>query len=138
MEASGSGDHDSITVWHDDGRQSSIIGFEDDGTFDVTIETDKREVRVDLTSSMPSLSARVLWAALDVLTEGQFPRLWGATVAGPFQGLGQGVHWTPTPKRLWRSFVSWMRRNAVTQHKRTCRSRDCAAAIEITRKKSKK
>ena len=105
VEASGSGDHDSITVWHDDGRQSSIIGSSIDGTFDVTIETDKREVRVDLTSSMPSLSARVLWAALDVLTEGQFPGCGVPRWRGPFRGLGQGVHWTPTPKRLWRSFV---------------------------------
>jgi len=90
VEASGSVDHDSITVWHDDGRQSSIIGSSVDGTFGVTIETDKRDVRVDLTSSMSSLSARVLWAALDVLTEGQFPRLWGATVAGSVSGPRPG------------------------------------------------
>jgi predicted dehydrogenase len=90
VEATGSGDHDSITVWHDDGRQSSIIGSSIDGTFDVTIETDKRGIRVDLTSSMPSLSARVLWAALDVLSEGQFHRLWGATVAGSVSGPRPG------------------------------------------------
>ena len=77
-------------MWHDDGRQSSIIGSRNDGTFHVTIETDKREIDVDLTSSMPSLSARVLWAALDVLTEGQFPRLWGATVAGSVSGPRPG------------------------------------------------
>jgi|HubBroStandDraft_2_1064218.scaffolds.fasta_scaffold02547_2 predicted dehydrogenase len=93
VKASGGTDHDSITVWHDDGRQSSIIGSSVDGTFDVTIETDKREVRVDLTSSMSSLSARVLWAALDVLTEGQFPRLWSATEVGSVSGprLGRAL-----------------------------------------------
>jgi predicted dehydrogenase len=90
VEASTNTDQDSITVWHDDGRQSSIIGSRNDGTFHVTIETDKREIDVDLTSSMPSLSARVLWAALDVLTEGQFPRLWGATVAGSVSGPRPG------------------------------------------------
>ena len=50
---------------------------------------------VDLTSSMPSLSARVLWAALDVLTEGQFPRLWGATVAGSVSGPRPGRELDP-------------------------------------------
>ena len=35
---------------------------------------------------MPSLAARVLAAALDVLTEGQFPRLWSATAAGSVSG----------------------------------------------------
>jgi predicted dehydrogenase len=90
VEASTNTDQDSITVWHDDGRQSSIIGSRNDGTFHVTIETDKREIDVDLTSSMPSLSARVLWAALDVLTEGHFPRLWGATVAGSVSGPRPG------------------------------------------------
>jgi len=93
VEASTNTDQDSITVWHDDGRQSSIIGSRNDGTFHVTIETDKREIDVDLNSSMSSLSARVLWAALDVLTEGQFPRLWGATVAGSVSGprLGRAL-----------------------------------------------
>jgi predicted dehydrogenase len=90
VEASSNTDEDSITVWHDDGRQSSIVGSRNDGTFHVTIETDKREIDVDLTSSMPSLSARVLWAALDVLTEGQFPRLWGATAAGSVSGPRPG------------------------------------------------
>lgn len=90
VEATTNIGQDSITVWHDDGRQSSIIGSRNDGTFHVTIETDKREIDVDLTSSMPSLSARVLWAALDVLTEGQFPRLWGAALAGSVSGPRPG------------------------------------------------
>jgi predicted dehydrogenase len=90
VEASGSADQDSITVFHDDGRQSFIIGSTSDGTFHVSIETDERQLDIDLGASMPSLSARVLWAALDVLTEGQFPRLWGATVAGSVSGPRPG------------------------------------------------
>jgi predicted dehydrogenase len=90
VEASGSGDHDSITVWHNDGRQSSIIGSRSAGTFHVSIETDERQLDIDLGASMPSLAARLLWSALDVLTEGQFPRLWGATVAGSVSGPRPG------------------------------------------------
>jgi predicted dehydrogenase len=90
VEASSSADRDSITVLHDDGRQSSIIGSRSDGTFHVGIQTDERQLDIDLGTSMPSLSARVLWAALDVLTEGQFPRLWGATVAGSVSGPRPG------------------------------------------------
>jgi predicted dehydrogenase len=90
VEASTNTDQDSITVWHDDGRQSAIVGSRADGNFHVTIETDKRELHVDLAPSMPSLSARVLWAALDVLTEGQFPRLWGATGTGSVSGPRPG------------------------------------------------
>lgn len=101
VEATCSGDRDSIAVWHDDGRQSSIIGSRSDGTFHVTIETDKRDVHVDLTSSMPSLSARVLWAALDVLTEGQFPRLWSATTAGSVSGPRPGRAFDPDGKETF-------------------------------------
>jgi predicted dehydrogenase len=88
--ASGSADQDSITVLHEDGRQSFIIGSRSDGTFHVSIETDERQLDIDLGASIPSLSARVLWAALDVLTEGQFPRLWGATLAGSVSGPRPG------------------------------------------------
>jgi len=101
VEASCSADHDSITVWHDDGRQSSILGSRSDGTFRVTIETDKRGIDVDLTSSMPSLSARVLWAALDVLTGGQFPKLWGATLAGSVSGPRPGRAFDPDGKETF-------------------------------------
>jgi predicted dehydrogenase len=90
VEATSSADRDTITVLHDDGRQSSIIGSRSDGTFHVSMETDERQLDIDLGASMPSLSARVLWAALDVLTEGQFPRLWGATVTGSVSGLRPG------------------------------------------------
>jgi predicted dehydrogenase len=95
VEASGSADQDSITVWHDDGRQSAIIGSTVDGTFHVAIETEKRELNIDLSSSMPSLSARLLWSALDVLTEGHFPRLWGATAVGSVSGTRPGRAYDP-------------------------------------------
>jgi predicted dehydrogenase len=90
VEASSGVDHDSITVRHDDGRQSSIVGSKSDGTFNVSIETDQRELNIDLSSSMPSLSARLLWSALDVLTEGHFPQLWGATSVGSASGTRPG------------------------------------------------
>jgi predicted dehydrogenase len=90
VEVSSGVDHDSITVRHDDGRQSSILGSTSDGTFNVSIETDQRELNIDLSSSMPSLSARLLWAALDVLTEGHFPQLWGATSVGSVSGTRPG------------------------------------------------
>jgi predicted dehydrogenase len=99
VEASGNADQDSIIVWHDDGRQSSIIGSKGDGTFRVSIQTDQRELNIDLSSSMPSLSARLLWSALDVLTEGQFPRLWGATVAGSVSGSRPGRALDPAPEQ---------------------------------------
>jgi predicted dehydrogenase len=101
VEASSNADEDCITVRHDDGRQSSIVGSSVDGTFRVTIETDKREIDVDLTSSMPSLSARVLWAALDVLTEGRFPSLWGATAAGSVSGPRPGRAFDPSGKETF-------------------------------------
>jgi predicted dehydrogenase len=82
VEVSQQGDRDTIQVWHEDGRQSSLIGSQSDGTFHLSIETDKQTMEVDLGPSIPALAARVLAAALDVLTEGQFPRLWNATAAG--------------------------------------------------------
>ena len=99
VEAFGSADQDSVTVWHDDGRQSAMIGSKVDGTFSVKIETDKRELDIDLSSSMHSLSARLLWTALDVLTEGRFPRLWGATAAGSVSGTRPGRSLDPAAGR---------------------------------------
>jgi predicted dehydrogenase len=90
VEVSSSGDQDTINVWHEDGRQSSLIGSQNDGTFHVSIETDKRTLEVDLGPSIASLGARVLAAALDVLTQGQFPRLWAATAAGSVSGNRPG------------------------------------------------
>jgi predicted dehydrogenase len=95
VEVSQQGDQDTIVMWHEDGRQSSLIGSQSDGTFQVSIETDKRTLKVDLGPSIPSLSARVLAAALDVLSEGQFPRLWGATTAGSVSGDRPGRAFDP-------------------------------------------
>jgi predicted dehydrogenase len=95
VEASHHGDQDTIVMWHEDGRQSSLIGSQNDGTFQVSIETDKRTLQVDLGPSIPSLAARVLAAALDVLTEGQFPQLWGATTAGSVSGERSGRAFDP-------------------------------------------
>jgi hypothetical protein len=90
VEVSNNGDQDTISVWYEDGRQSSLIGSQNEGTFHVSIETDKRTLEVDLGPSIASLGARVLAAALDVLTEGQFPRLWAATAAGSVSGNRPG------------------------------------------------
>ena len=95
VEVSNQGDQDTISVWHEDGRQSSLVGSQNDGTFHVSIETDKRTLEVDLGPSTPSLAARVLAAALDVLTEGQFPRLWSATAAGSVSGNRPGRGFDP-------------------------------------------
>jgi len=95
VEVSNRGDQDTIDVWHEDGRQSSLIGSENDGAFHVSIETDKRMLEVDLGSSIASLGARVLAAALDVLTESKFPRLWAATAAGSVSGNRPGRAWDP-------------------------------------------
>lgn len=96
VQASTSVDEDLITVWHEDGRESCIVGSRGDGTFHVSIETDKRKLEIDLTASMPSLAARILWAALDVLTEGRYPRLWRATPAGSVSGDRPGRGLDPT------------------------------------------
>jgi len=95
VEASQEDDQDTIVVWHEDGRQSTLTGSPNDGTFQVRIETDKRTLEVDLSPSIPSLAARVLAAALDVLTEGQFPQLWGATTAGSVSGERSGRAFDP-------------------------------------------
>jgi predicted dehydrogenase len=95
VEVSSEGDQDTIHVWHEDGRQSSLIGDQNDGTFHVSIETGTRLWKVDLGLSMPSLAARVLGAGLDVLTEGCFPRLWSATLAGSLSGNRPGRAFDP-------------------------------------------
>ena len=95
VEASEQGNRDTIMVWHEDGRQSCLIGSKDDGTFHVSIETDVRTLEVDLGPSNPSLAARVLASALDVLTDGHFPRLWSATAAGSVSGSRSGRAFDP-------------------------------------------
>jgi predicted dehydrogenase len=86
VAASGGPNQDIITVRHGDGFQSKIVGSHSDGNFAISLETDKRHVEIDLSPSMPSLSARLLWTVLDVLTEGQYPRLWRATSVGSVSG----------------------------------------------------
>jgi predicted dehydrogenase len=95
VEVSEQGNRDTINVWHQDGRQSSLIGSKDDGTFHVSIETDVRTLEVNLGPSNPSLAARVVAAALDVLTDGNFPRLWSATAAGSVSGNRSGRAFDP-------------------------------------------
>jgi predicted dehydrogenase len=95
VEVSQHRDQETIVVWHEGERQSSLVGSENDGTFHVSIETDKRTLEVDLGPSIPSLAARVLAAALDVLTDGRFPRLWNATAAGAVSGDRPGRPWDP-------------------------------------------
>lgn len=73
---------DTLTVCHEDGRQSTLVGNLTDGRFRVSIETDKRRLEIDLSASMESMGARLLASALDVLTDGDFPQLWRASSVG--------------------------------------------------------
>jgi hypothetical protein len=80
VEARTVGVEDIIEVEHKDGRRSSlVISYHNDGIFRATIETDKRKRDVDIDGA---ISARVLAAALDVLTPGGYPHLWRASSAG--------------------------------------------------------
>jgi predicted dehydrogenase len=97
VEASGDADRDTIVVRHRDGRESHIDGSRSDGTFEIRLQTDRRQLLVNLASSMPALSARILWTALDVLTEGSFPRVWSATLAGSVAGPRRGRAFDPAP-----------------------------------------
>jgi predicted dehydrogenase len=121
VEVSGSADQDFITVWHDDGRQSSIVGSRDDGRFSVSIETEQRDLNIDLSSSTPSLSARLLWSVLDVLTEGQFPRLWGTTATGSVSGSRPGRALDPAPEETMEivSLLDAAQRSHSSQQKMT-------------------
>ena len=86
VEAAGTGEQDEIKIRHRDGRESSIVGSASHNVFHVTIQTNARQIDVDLSSSMPALASRLLRAALDVLSAGKFPRLWSATDAGSVSG----------------------------------------------------
>jgi predicted dehydrogenase len=83
VEATTEGDKDVIKVWHRDGRFSSMVGALNDGAFRVHVETDKREIDIDIDGP---ISARILATALDVLTPGGYPRLWSASSAGSVSG----------------------------------------------------
>jgi predicted dehydrogenase len=77
------GDRDVIEVDHNDGRHSTLVGAHSDSTFHVSIDTDRRSLDIDIGGP---ISARILAAALDVLTPSGYPRLWRASDAGSVSG----------------------------------------------------
>jgi len=77
------GDKDIIEIDHKDGRHSTMIGAHNDGTFEVSIDTDKRTIDIPAGGA---ISARALAAVLDVLTPGGYPRLWRASDSGSVSG----------------------------------------------------
>src|SRR5262249_19731051 len=77
------GDKNLIEIDHKDGRHSTLVGAHNDGTFHVSIDTDRRSLDIDIGGS---ISARLLSAALDVLTPGGYPRLWRASDVGSICG----------------------------------------------------
>lgn len=77
------GTKDYIEIEHKDGRRSTMIGDHYDGTFEVSIDTDRRTIDIPAGGA---ISARALAAALDVLTPGGYPRLWRASDAGSVSG----------------------------------------------------
>ncbi len=83
VEARTEGTKDFIEIEHKDGRRSTMIGDLYDGTFEVSIDTDKRTIDIPAGGA---ISARALAAALDVLTPGGYPRLWRASDAGSVSG----------------------------------------------------
>lgn len=97
VECTGNESEDHITVRHADGRQSMIAGSRGDGSFRVRLATDAQDWDIDLAGSMPSLSARLLCTALDILAGEQMPRLWRATPSGSVSGRITGTL-DPGPK----------------------------------------
>jgi predicted dehydrogenase len=77
------GDRDVIEVDHNDGRHSTMVGAHNDGTFHVSIDTDRRSLDIDIGGP---ILARMLAAALDLLTPGGYPRLWRASETGSVSG----------------------------------------------------
>ena len=92
----GTDSEDKIYVRHRDGRKSCIHGSRNNRAFKVKITTAQGEINIDLASSEGSLSVRLLQSALDVLTNGHFPRLWQATEYGSVSGLRAGRFLDPT------------------------------------------
>lgn len=80
------GDTDTIDVQKPDGRTFKLIGSRSNGAFSVRVWTNRGEHFVDLAASMASLASNTLWAVLDNLTQGKFPRLWTATDVGSVSG----------------------------------------------------
>jgi predicted dehydrogenase len=83
VEATTVGDRDVIEVEHSDGRRSTMYGAHNDGTFQVSIDTDKRSYDIDAGGP---IAARILATALDVLTPGGYARLWRASDAASVTG----------------------------------------------------
>ena len=83
VQATTVGDHDVIEVEHSDGRRSTMYGAHNDGTFWVSIDTDKRSYDIEAGGA---IAARILATALDVLTPDGYPRLWRATDAASVSG----------------------------------------------------
>jgi predicted dehydrogenase len=83
VESYTSNDEDLIEVTHKDGRRSTMIGSHTDGSFSVSIETDKRTLDIPIGGN---ISARILAAALDVLAPGGYPRLWRVSDSGSVSG----------------------------------------------------
>ena len=97
VSAAGDEEKDVISIRHNDGRESRIIGSRSDGAFKVCLETEKRKIDIDLSASMPSLSSRLLWSVLDVLAGDTYPRLWVATKEGSVGGNRPGRDFDPAP-----------------------------------------
>jgi len=83
VQATTVGDRDVIEVEHSDGRRSTMFGAHNDGTFQVSIDTDKGSYDIDAGGP---IAARILATALDLLTPGGYPRLWRASDAASVSG----------------------------------------------------
>jgi len=83
VQAATVGDRDVIEVEHSDGRRSTMFGAHNDGTFQVSIDTDKGSYDIDAGGP---IAARILATALDLLTPGGYPRLWRASDAASVSG----------------------------------------------------
>jgi predicted dehydrogenase len=77
------GDRDVVEVNYKDGRHSTMVGVHNQGTFHVSIDTDRRTLDISIGGS---ISARLLAAVLDILTPGGYPRLWRVSDAGSVCG----------------------------------------------------
>ena len=83
VQATTVGDRDVIEVEHSDGRRSTMYGAHNDGTFEVSIDTDKRSYDIEAGGA---IAARILATALDLLTPDGYPRLWRASDAASVSG----------------------------------------------------
>jgi predicted dehydrogenase len=86
INASGNSETDHIAVEYGDERKATILGSRRDSSFWVQVRTENRTVTIDLEPAMSSLSSRLLWTVLDVLSESKFPSLWRHTPQGSVSG----------------------------------------------------